>query len=116
MAINEKHLSCAVVHNRVNSQKSFNTLTPTTARTAINKSKPLANNRKWDQKNKAAKKAAGKKRNDNSHSSKVTGTGNIVSQTKSFLPLGDSHVRRLNDCHVLAENISAKGQGGLRSN
>ena len=75
---------------------------------------PNNNSRKRDQRNKVAKKAEGKKRNKNSHSSKET--GDFVSQKKNVLLLGDSHVQRLNDCNVLPENISAKGQGGLRSN
>ena len=112
----KKNSSCTVTNNSVNSQKHIHTSTPTTAGTEIDKSKQMAygNRRQWDRRNKAVKKAAGNNRISNSHSSKTA--GNVVNQKKTVLLLGDSHVRRLNDCNFLPERISAKGLGGLRSN
>ena len=54
--------------------------------------------------------------NDNANSSTTNVNGKTASVNKKILLLGDSHVRRLNDCKLLPDSIVAKGIGGHRSN
>ena len=116
--------SCSITQNYVNK-----TIKPsTTAKNAgsattekDNGTRKVKNSRKNRQQNKQLKSkitcnAAENGGNKNANSSTTNVNGKTAPVNKKILILGDSHVRRLNDCKLLPDSIVAKGIGGRRSN
>eukprot|EP00794_Sanderia_malayensis_P011376 gene11376-12562_t len=121
-----KDSSCAVSQNNVSKANIASPSAPPkhsgSATTEKDKcTRRAKNNRKNKEQNKQLKNktthnAAENGGNVNANSSTTNVDGKTAPVKKRILLLGDSHVRRLNDCKLLPDSIVAKSIGGLRSN
>ena len=115
-----EELSCSVTQNHVNKVNKPSTRAKTSGSATTEKDKgtrKVKNNRKNKQQNKQLKSkithnAAENGGNENVNSSTTNVNGKTAPVNKKILLLGDSHVRRLNDCKLLPDSIVAKGIGG----